>query len=278
MLSDFQTRCHIPRPFRVLGQELRPFTLGHACTLESLGLRSVDEAGALFMAVLVCTLPPGDFQRLMGTRRLALRVGLWTTSIRAQLAWTRITRGAPAAFAIVVRALALFRQYCEHHSACPEFRQLAEESRGERSAPRGAPFLEHVRVVLQSKLGYSPAEAIALPLGRALFDYFTYWEVEGRIELLDDEAEKEVNALSEQAEALDHELTIAKAHLIHAESVWLASRDRDDAKKLEEAGDAYKELVAIRAADAANTALEALHDKRAAAAAATEPPPQEVAA
>lgn len=220
MLSDFQTRCHIPRPFRVLGQELRPFTLGHACTLESLGLRSVDEAGALFVAVLVCTLPPGDFQRLMGTRRLALRVGLWTTSIRAQLAWTRLTRGAPAAFAIVVRALALFRQYCEHHSACPEFRQLAEESRGERSAPRGAPFLEHVRVVLQSKLGYSPAEAIALPLGRALFDYFTYWEVEGRIELLDDAAEQEVNALSEQAEGLDHELVIAKANVIHAESLW----------------------------------------------------------
>lgn len=245
MLSDFQTRCHIPRPFRVLGQELRPFTLGHACTLESLGLRSVDDAGALFMAVLVCTLPPGDFQRLMGTRRLALRVGLWTTSIRAQLAWTRITQGAPAAFAIVVRALALFRQYCEHHSACPEFRQLADEGRGERSAPRGAPFLEHVRVVLQSKLGYSPAEAIALPLGRALFDYFTYWEVEGRIELLDDAAEQEVNDLSAMADQLDHELIIAKANVIDAESRWKSSGGAAEAANLKDAREAYEELLSF---------------------------------
>lgn len=251
MLSDFQTRCHIPRPFRVLGQELRPFTLGHACTLESLGLRSVDDAGALFMAVLVCTLPPGDFQRLMGTRRLALRVGLWTTSIRAQLAWTRITQGAPAAFAIVVRALALFRQYCEHHSACPEFRQLADEGRGERSAPRGAPFLEHVRVVLQSKLGYSPAEAIALPLGRALFDYFTYWEVEGRIELLDDAAEQEVNDLSAMADQLDHEPIIAKANVIDAESRWKSSGGAAEAANLKDAREAYEELLSFCRATAA---------------------------
>lgn len=254
MLSDFQTRCHIPRPFRVLGQDLRPFTLGHACTLESLGLRIVDDAGALFLAVLVCTLPPGDFQRLMGTRRLALRVWLWTASIRVQLAWVRITQGAPAAFAIVQRAMGLFREYCEHHSACPEFRQLAEESRGERSAPRGAPFLEHVRVVLQAKLGYSPAEAIALPLGRALFDYFTFWEVEGRIELLDDEAEKEVNALSEQAEALDHELTIAKANLIDASAQWEAAGGPAELARMKDARKAYEELLAIRAARTAATA------------------------
>lgn|GEM_PF-2058115 len=251
MLSDFQTRCHIPRPFRVLGQELRPFTLGHACTLESLGLRTVDDAGALFVAVLVCTLPPGDFQRLMGSRRLALRVWLWTSSIRGQLAWTRITQGAPAAFAIVVRALALFREYCEHHSACPEFRQLADEGRGERSAPRGAPFLEHVRVVLQAKLGYSPSEAIALPLGRALFDYFTFWEVEGRIELLDDAAEQEVNALSAQAACLDHELVIAKAHIIDAESRWKSSGGAEEAANLQDAREAYEELLSFRRAAAA---------------------------
>ena len=255
MLSDFQTRCHIPRPFRVLGQELRPFTLGHACTLESLGLRSVDDAGALFVAVLVCTLPPGDFQRLMGTRRLALRVWLWTTSIRAQLAWVRITQGAPAAFGIALRALTLFREYCEHHSACPEFRQLSEESRGERSTPRGAPFLEHVRVVLQAKLGYSPAEAIALPLGRALFDYFTYWEVEGRIELLDDAAEQEVNDLSAQADQLDHELVLAKAHVIDAESRWKSSGGAGELAQLKDARAALEALVAQRAS--AGTAQEA---------------------
>lgn len=266
MLSDFQTRCHIPRPFRVLGQELRPFTLGHACTLESLGLRTVDDAGALFVAVLVCTLPPGDFQRLMGTRRLALRVWLWTASIRLQLVWTRITQGAPAAFAIVQRAMGLFREYCEHHSACPEFRQLAADSRGERSAPRGAPFLEHVRVMLHSKVGYTPAEAIALPLGRALFDYFTYWEGEGRIELLDDDAEKQVNALSAQAEALDHELVIAKANWMHASAIYLQSRDPEDAKKLEAAAAAHQALLDQR-------------DVRAfAAATAPAPAPQEAAA
>jgi len=250
VLSDFQTRCHIPRPFRVLGQELRPFTLGHACTLESLGLRSVDDAGSLFMAVLVCTLPPGDFQRLMGSRRLALRVWLWTSSIRAQLAWVRIILGAPAAFGIVLRALALFREYCEHHSACPEFRQLADEGRGERSAPRGAPFLEHVRVVLQAKLGYSPAEAIALPLGRALFDYFTYWEVEGRIELLDDAAEQQVNALSEQADALDHELVLAKASIIDAEALWKSRGGAEEAANLKDAREAYEELLSFRRAAA----------------------------
>ena len=254
MLSDFQTRCHIPRPFRVLGQELRPFTIGHACTLESLGLRSVDDAGALFVAVLVCTLPPWDFQRLMGSRRLALRVWLWTSSIRGQLAWTRITQGAPAAFAIVVRALALFREYCEHHSACPEFRQLAEKSRGERSTPRGAPFLEHVRVVLQAKLGYSPSEAIALPLGRALFDYFTFWEVEGRIELLDDAAEQEVNDLSAQADQLDHELVLAKAHVIDAESRWKSSGGAGELAQLKDARAALEAFVAQRAS--AGTAQE----------------------
>ena len=99
-------------------------------------------------------------------------------------------------------------EYCEHHSACPEYRVQSEpaaadsDTPAEAATPRGAPFLESVLVTLLSRLGYREADALALPLGRALLHYFTYWELEGRIELVNDEDAAQAIAFSEEADRL----------------------------------------------------------------------------
>jgi hypothetical protein len=216
VLTDLQARLHVPRPFRVLGLELRPFTLGHALTLDSLGLRHVADEHQLSVAVLICALPPGEWQRRLGSRWFAFRAWLWAAQVGLQLRWILWRQGPLAAAAVLQNALAVFRGYCAHHSACPEYRLTRDDATdepaaGDDAAPRGAPFLESVLVTMLSKLHYPERDALALPLGTALMRYFIYWENEGRLELVNDEDAQLATDLSAEA-AARHEETLAKAN------------------------------------------------------------------
>jgi len=221
VLTDLQARLHVPKPFRVLGLELCPFSLSHALTLEALGLRALGDESDLAVAVLICALPPGEWQRRLGTRRLAWQVAWWQFQVRCQLRWVMWRQGPLAAAAVLERAATVFGEYCAHHSACPEYRVQSEpaaadsDTPAEAATPRGAPFLESVLVTLLSRLGYREADALALPLGRALLHYFTYWELEGRIELVNDEDAAQAIAFSEEADRL-HESRLAAANALYA--------------------------------------------------------------
>ena len=205
----------------MLGLELQPFTLGHALTLEALGLRAIADEAELALAVLICALPTGEWQRRLGSRRFAWRVAFWSWQIRTQLAWIQWRQGPLAAAAVLERSATVFAEYCAHHSACPEYRSQNEpaapdsDDAPEAATPRGAPFLESVLVTLLSRLHYREADALAVPLGRALLHYFTFWELEGRIELVNDEDAAQAIAFSEEADRL-HESRLAAANAIYA--------------------------------------------------------------
>ena len=47
-------------------------------------------------------------------------------------------------------------------------------------------------MTLQSKLGYSPAEALNAPFSQAMWDYYTFHEIEGNVDVQDRDKRKEM--------------------------------------------------------------------------------------
>jgi hypothetical protein len=71
----------------------------------------------------------------------------------------------------------------------------------------GTPFLQHVKATLQSKLNYTPAEAINCSFTQAIWDYYSWHESEGNVRVCDREKRAELKA---RADA-DHDSLIAEA-------------------------------------------------------------------
>jgi hypothetical protein len=54
------------------------------------------------------------------------------------------------------------------------------------------PFLQHLKTTLQAKLNYTPTEVLNTPFSQAAWDYYTYHELEGTVEIADREERKEM--------------------------------------------------------------------------------------
>lgn len=158
-----------PERFTILGQRLEVFSLGHAVILARLGLDSLANPGELALAVVVCAGRADEAEETIRSRWLPWRLRLWR--------W-RVGRFDFAA------KRKLFLDYTRAHGELPT---VLHRGDGSTLLP-GAPFLWHVKVTLQSKLNYTPAEAFNAPLGRALWDYFTLWENEGEAEIIGESA------------------------------------------------------------------------------------------
>ena len=67
-------------------------------------------------------------------------------------------------------------------------------SKNESTALAGSatPFLQHLKVTLQSKLSYSPAAVLNTPYSQAIWDYYTLHEIEGTVDIDDSEDRKKM--------------------------------------------------------------------------------------
>tara|TARA_Y100001938_G_scaffold150569_1_gene242132 strand:- start:2719 stop:3108 length:390 start_codon:yes stop_codon:yes gene_type:complete len=63
---------------------------------------------------------------------------------------------------------------------------------GKGLADSATPFLQHLKVTLQSKLGYSPAEALNAPFSQAMWDYYVFHEIEGNVDVQDRDKRNEL--------------------------------------------------------------------------------------
>jgi len=178
-----------PEPFTILGVRLRPLSLGHLIWLERLGLDDVESMGHLALAVLVCSHKYEDIPAALDDRWLNFKMMLWRT-------WHRKADEA--------KTVALFADYIATHTVRPK----VSVKEGQGGGEGGAPFLLHVKIVLQSKLNYTPSEAMNCPFNQAALEYYAFAELEGGLTISDEKKDAEMQA---QADALDREALIQKA-------------------------------------------------------------------
>ena len=173
----------LPEPVVCLGQRLTPFSVGHLHILtrleSSFVTGGVPTLGDLLLAVFVCA---HDYQG----GRAAIASGDSTKEIAKWVLSQGDFNPDPEH--------ASFEKYLVDGCLSPEL----HETEGNQRMP-GAPFIQRVRMVLQSKLGFTFEEAMNHPWGLALHDYFAFWELEGAVKIFSSEDQETVDAVLDDA-------------------------------------------------------------------------------
>jgi hypothetical protein len=163
----------LPDPFTILGRRLEPLSIGHLLFLQRFDCDPVLTLDQLLRAVYICCRPPGEVGAALSDRSLRPKLRAWARAI--------------GPFNLPAK-LKLWRDYVEHHiTARPQLLQEEEPGGG---PVLGAPWLQHLKVTLISKLGYTHTEALSIPYGQAIWDYYTFWENAGRAELFGPEHQR----------------------------------------------------------------------------------------
>lgn len=196
----------IPEPTVLLGRELKPLSIGHLLFLERFECVPVDHPDKLVTAALICSL---DYDEILPTLRdpwLSWRVAIWR--------WRLGEPDWPEKYA-------LWENYFSMHTSAPSVIRTSEGSSPDES---GTPFYQHLKVTLQAKLGYSPQEALECPFGQALFDYYAFHEIEGNVNVCDEEHRQ---AMRDMADA-NHDRWVEQARRETAERVAAAANPRNN--------------------------------------------------
>jgi hypothetical protein len=77
----------------------------------------------------------------------------------------------------------------------------------------GAPFIQRLRLVLQAKLNFTPAEVFNYPYGAAVYDYLGFLELEDRLRILGETDLEHLHPPAEVEALLEAELARQRADI-----------------------------------------------------------------
>lgn len=199
MEADY-LRAAIAEPVTILGQSLERFSIGHFRLLRYLGNAFVCEGKPelydLLQGIFVCgqkaseaqesifkglELPNGLIGNLFGLKPRRVYFSDFVS------AW----KESAGAFDVELK-IAEFDKYIRSESNWPNLYNTNNEGR-----MPGAPFVQRVLVVLESKLGYSHQDALNAPWGEAMHDYYCFWEIEDRAKIVNDSDIAHLKAVEE---------------------------------------------------------------------------------
>lgn len=149
-----------------MGLRLQPLTLGHMRALDHLGCGEVADPSALGLAVLVCSQPQARINAYLRSWLMPIRLAVWRLYLRE---WDY--RGE----------LEKFRSYIRHHTELP-----VVSARGPANGePPPIPAHQTLRVLLLSRLGYSPDTIDETRYLQALWDVATLNVINGSLTMMD---------------------------------------------------------------------------------------------
>ena len=157
----------------LLGQKLKPLTIGHLFLLERFECLPVEDVDQLIFAVLICSHDHEEVIPALENRWTNLRIRFWGWRL-GKVDW--------------LSKWELWQEYYERSTATPCVVQKSDNDIGGSATP----FLQHVKVTLQSKLNYTPSEALSTPFSSAMWDYYTYHESEGNVDIADAASRKDM--------------------------------------------------------------------------------------
>lgn len=172
--GDYLKAC-IPEPFRVLGQRLKPYSLGHAFILNRLGSpfavdfgKRVPSLGDLYFAIWVCRRKYAD-----------AIIGLQNASFVKDVKWLKLL----SRFKNTDVAKVLFTKYIVLSAQVPDIWRSSEKD----ARTLTMPHLLYLKFIMTSKYGYSVKEVMDIPYGEALWSSLAYSESKGGCTFLTDE-------------------------------------------------------------------------------------------
>jgi hypothetical protein len=171
----------IPDPYQILGLRLRPFSLGHYLLLQRFECGFVQDKPFpisrqdLIAGVLICSMRHSEFLEFLQQKNFLRQVRRW---------------GKRVGFFDLAEKTTFFEAYLRASLSEPDYIEL-------QPGGSGGEWSQNLKITLMTKLGYSEAEAIDMPLSKALADYYKLAESEGLIRLLT--AEDRAAALANDA-------------------------------------------------------------------------------
>ncbi|MDD5351531.1 MAG: hypothetical protein PHQ12_15065 [Chthoniobacteraceae bacterium] len=195
----------IPDPYRILGLRLRPFSLGHwllmqrfSCSFATqpntptLHHSTTPSAAAsrddCLLGILICSMRHADFLAFIEQKDCFKQITKW---------------GKKVGFIDLKPAAELFAKYLAESLSEPDYVELKPGS-GEVAGD----WAQNLKITLMTRLGYAEAEALDMPLSKALADYFKLAEADGILRLLTPADRAEAAANSAAFAALDQLSTI----------------------------------------------------------------------
>lgn len=150
-----------PKPFTILGKRLLPLSIGRILLLDRFDCAPVESIGALVLAIIICSRPCREVFSAIEDPWLNLKIRVWRWRLGA---------------VNYAEKLLLWREYLTAHTRRPETTHNA----GSPIMP-GAPALQSMRIVLRSHCNWTQEEIEEASYTQAAWDYYSYWEVEGKL-------------------------------------------------------------------------------------------------
>ncbi len=198
----------LPEPFRILGLQLLPLSLGRYRILKRFDSPFVADAPAgahlddLILAVLICAMRCDEFLEFIQAPTFTRDVRRWSGRICPH-AWLGCLpfigpRWRARHSFNYLEKIALFQQYLADAQRIPRFTRLADSTQTSSSH-----WSHSIEVALRSELKWSEEEINEAPLSKALADYFALAERDGSLTILSDaDYEQAANNTLRIAEAL----------------------------------------------------------------------------
>ena len=189
MACDFY-QAAVPDGWQILGEKLRPFSLGHfillkrhECAFISGGVPSVLD---LLIAVMICSRSWEDAQRFVEGNDFK------PEGKRLEKILKKCDN--------IPKRMIYFGDYIEEGMQGPKV-----WSKDDNNAPKfGSPFAQVIKVSMMSKMGLTESEALNRPLSLCLWDMATLSELQGLVSVHseeDDEAKTQAEELQRKIDA-----------------------------------------------------------------------------
>lgn len=186
----------IPDPYRILGLRLRPFSLGHYLLMQRFGCNFLaDDVSTatredLILGVLICSMRHAEFLVFIEQKNFAKEMVAWGKRI--------------GLFDFPEKS-GLFQKYLRASLDEPDYIELHPSQGG------SGDWAQNLKLVLVTKLFYTEADALDMPLSKALADYYKLAESEGAVRLItkEDRAHADANAAAMDAFAASSQTTEA---------------------------------------------------------------------
>lgn len=179
-----------PRPHRVLGLELLPFTIGHFLLLQRHGSVFVAQGGGhigiddLLLAALICSQTYEEAKGALRSRWLPLFTKFWGWRSRK---------------ANIFAEVAAMKDYMAALENTPDIVVDLTADGQARGGSSGTPWINKLKVFLMADLHVSHAEAMDYPIVEAQWDFWTLQALRGNDQMVSESLEEAFRLAREES-------------------------------------------------------------------------------
>lgn len=163
--------------WRVAGRTLQPLTLGHVVALDRLGVLTPKTREEFALALLIVMKPWRE----------------WLSTLNSSTFTTRFEWAKLLAKPVAMQEL---QGFLASNLALPKIAMKSQKAAD--GSLSGTPYLQHVRSILICRCNYDPKTVWDALYLQAMWDYFSYFEIEGVVLIVAPDAVDEIKRATKE--------------------------------------------------------------------------------